>query len=88
MDVSKFEDSYFKSSDKAEKKKGEDGFFETQTEKKELSSEYVENQKKVNLETLQQFCAVVLAAVAVAVAVAVACKCGVVITLNSVMHHP
>ena len=74
MDVSKFEDSYFKSSDKAEKK--------------ELSSEYVENQKKVNLETLQQFCAVVLAAVAVAVAVAVACKCGVVITLNSVMHHP
>jgi len=47
VDVSKFDDVYFKSSDKAEKKKGEDGFFETQTEKKELGSEYIENQKKV-----------------------------------------
>lgn len=49
VDVSKFDDSYFKASDKAEKKKGEDGFFETQTEKKELGSEYIENQKKVLL---------------------------------------
>lgn len=47
VDVSKFDDAYFKSSDKAEKKKGEDGFFDTQTEKKELGSEYIENQKKV-----------------------------------------
>lgn len=52
VDVSKFDDSYFKASDKAEKKKGEDGFFETQTEKKELGSEYIENQKKVLLPSL------------------------------------
>ena len=49
MDISKFEDSYFKSSDKAEKKKGEDGFFEEKSEKKELNSEYIDNQKKVSM---------------------------------------
>ena len=47
VDISKFDDTYFKSSDKAEKKKGEDGFFEEKSEKKELSSEYIDNQKKV-----------------------------------------
>jgi len=48
VDVSKFDDTYFKSTEKVEKKKSEDGFFNTQTdEKKELSPEYVENQKKV-----------------------------------------
>ncbi|MCJ1297535.1 60S ribosomal protein L6 [Hypocenomyce scalaris] len=52
VDVSKFDDAYFKSSDKAEKKKGEDGFFDTQTEKKELGSEYIENQKKVDAALL------------------------------------
>jgi len=49
VDVSKFDDTYFKSTEKKEKKKSEDGFFGAQTdEKKELSPEYVENQKKVN----------------------------------------
>ncbi len=49
VDVSKFDDTYFKSTEKKEMKKSEDGFFGAQTdEKKELSPEYVENQKKVN----------------------------------------
>lgn len=50
VDVSKFDDTYFKSTEKKEKKKSEDGFFNAQAdEKKELSPEYVENQKKVSL---------------------------------------
>ena len=53
VDVSKFDDTYFKSTEKKEKKKSEDGFFGEQTdEKKELSPEYVENQKKVNLTAI------------------------------------
>ena len=48
VDVSKFDDAYFKSSDKAQKKKGEDAFFEEKTEKKELSADYIDNQKKVS----------------------------------------
>lgn len=47
VDVSKFDDAYFKSSDKAQKKKGEEAFFEEKTEKKKLSSDYIDNQKKV-----------------------------------------
>ena len=47
VDVSKFADDYFKSTEKAEKKKSEEGFFEEKKEKKALSSEYVDNQKKV-----------------------------------------
>ena len=48
VDVSKFDDAYFKSSDKAQKKKGEEAFFEEKTEKKELSSDYIDNRKKVS----------------------------------------
>lgn len=48
VDVSKFDDAYFKSSDKAQKKKGEDAFFEEKTEKKELNADYIDNQKKVS----------------------------------------
>lgn len=48
VDVSKFDDAYFKSSDKAEKKKGEDAFFEEKSEKKELNADYIDNQKKVS----------------------------------------
>lgn len=56
VDVSKFDDAYFKSSDKAQKKKGEDAFFEEKTEKKELSADYIDNQKKVSpdVSLLQQ----------------------------------
>ena len=50
VDVSKFEDKYFKSTEKAEKKKTEEGFFEEdKKEKKPLGSEYVDNQKKVSV---------------------------------------
>ncbi|DBA78202.1 TPA: hypothetical protein ACH3X2_008163 [Trebouxia sp. C0005] len=53
VDVSKFDDTYFKSTEKKEKKKSEDGFFNAQAdEKKELSPEYVENQKKVDAALL------------------------------------
>ncbi|KAL3141888.1 60S ribosomal protein L6 [Trebouxia sp. C0010 RCD-2024] len=52
VDVSKFDDGYFKSSDKAQKKKGEEAFFEEKTEKKELSSDYIDNQKKVSYHRL------------------------------------
>ena len=48
VDVSKFDDAYFKSSDKAQKKKGEDAFFEEKSEKKELNADYIDNQKKVS----------------------------------------
>ncbi|KAL3153438.1 hypothetical protein ABBQ38_011773 [Trebouxia sp. C0009 RCD-2024] len=52
VDVSKFDDAYFKSSDKAQKKKGEEAFFEEKTEKKKLSSDYIDNQKKVDAALL------------------------------------
>ncbi|KAL0030372.1 hypothetical protein WJX77_012601 [Trebouxia sp. C0004] len=54
VDVSKFDDTYFKSTEKVEKKKSEDGFFNAQADekKKELSPEYVENQKKVDAALL------------------------------------
>lgn len=47
VDVGKFSDDYFKSTEKAEKKKSEEGFFEEKKEKKELGSDYVNNQKTV-----------------------------------------
>lgn len=52
VDVSKFDDAYFKSSDKAQKKKGEDAFFEEKVEKKELNADYIDNQKKVSQHLL------------------------------------
>ena len=50
VDVSKFADDYFKSTEKAEKKKkSEEGLLlRRKKEKKALSSEYVDNQKKVS----------------------------------------
>lgn len=52
VDVSKFEDSYFKAAEKKDRKKGEEQFFEGDAEKKELSPEYVENQKAVDAALL------------------------------------
>ncbi|KAK9823946.1 hypothetical protein WJX72_006592 [[Myrmecia] bisecta] len=48
VDVSKFDDKYFKPTEKKQKKKGEQEFFEEPTEAKELPAEYKENQKAVD----------------------------------------
>lgn len=48
MDSSKFEDAYFKAPTVKRTKKGEDAFFETETEKKPLAAAYIENQKNVD----------------------------------------
>lgn len=48
VDVSKFEDKYFKAEAKDSKAKGEEGFFSEETAKKELPAEYIENQKAVD----------------------------------------
>jgi large subunit ribosomal protein L6e len=48
VDVSKFDDKYFKPTEKKQKKKGEKEFFEEPTEAKELPAEYKENQKAVD----------------------------------------
>jgi CO dehydrogenase nickel-insertion accessory protein CooC1 len=47
VDVSKFDDSYFKAQEKKDKKKTEENFFEDKAEDKKLSQEYIDNQKKV-----------------------------------------
>jgi large subunit ribosomal protein L6e len=49
LNLEKFTDSYFKAAeDKQKKKKGEDEFFKTEESKKELSAEYIANQKEVD----------------------------------------
>jgi len=48
VDVSKFDDSYFKAQEKKDKKKTEENFFEDKAEDKKLSQEYIDNQKKVD----------------------------------------
>lgn len=54
VDVSKvvvdtFDDAYFKSTERKERKaRGEEGFFEEEQKKKELPAEYVANQKAVD----------------------------------------
>merc|ERR1712130_349436 len=53
VDLSKFEDSYFKATEKKSSKKGESEFFETEPEKKSLPSEYIENQKSVDSAILK-----------------------------------
>ncbi|KAF6255601.1 ribosomal protein L6 component of cytosolic 80S ribosome and 60S large subunit [Scenedesmus sp. NREL 46B-D3] len=54
LSLDKFSDSYFKAAeDKQKKKKGEDEFFKTEEAKKELSAEYIANQKEVDAALLQ-----------------------------------
>eukprot|EP00879_Flechtneria_rotunda_P000056 GHRR01000086.1.p1 GENE.GHRR01000086.1~~GHRR01000086.1.p1 ORF type:complete len:224 (+),score=85.66 GHRR01000086.1:31-702(+) len=49
LNIDKFTDSYFKAAeDKQKTKKGEDGFFKSDELKKELSAEYIANQKEVD----------------------------------------
>jgi large subunit ribosomal protein L6e len=50
VDTAKFDDAYFKPTEKKDKKKGEAEFFQTEGSeaKKELAPEYVENQKSVD----------------------------------------
>lgn len=53
LDLAKYTDSYFKSEEqKNKKKKGEDEFFKADTQKKELSAEYVQNQKDLDAAIL------------------------------------
>ncbi|PRW57743.1 60S ribosomal L6 [Chlorella sorokiniana] len=48
VDTSKFDDAYFKSAEKKQKKQTEEGFFAEKTEKAPLPAEYVANQKAVD----------------------------------------
>merc|ERR1712070_547927 len=48
VDVSKVDDSYFKPAAEAKKAKGEEDFMDTETEKKEISPEKIEDQKVVD----------------------------------------
>uniref|UniRef100_A0A061RIH8 60S ribosomal protein L6 n=1 Tax=Tetraselmis sp. GSL018 TaxID=582737 RepID=A0A061RIH8_9CHLO len=48
VDVSKFDDKYFKAEAKGKKEKSEEEFFSQEPTKKELPAEYIENQKAVD----------------------------------------
>jgi large subunit ribosomal protein L6e len=52
VDVSKFDDAYFKSAEKKAKKQSEEGFFQEKAEKAALPAEYVANQKAVDAALL------------------------------------
>ncbi|KAI7837103.1 hypothetical protein COHA_009052 [Chlorella ohadii] len=52
VDISKFDDAYFKSAEKKQKKQSEEGFFAEKTEKAPLPAEYVANQKAVDAALL------------------------------------
>lgn len=48
LNLDKYTDQYFKASDEKKTKKGEQGFFEEESKKKELTAEYVANQKSLD----------------------------------------
>ncbi|GAB4815573.1 hypothetical protein N2152v2_002619 [Parachlorella kessleri] len=52
VDAEKFDDAYFKSAEKKQRKQGEKEFFAEAPAKKELPAEYVENQKSVDSKLL------------------------------------
>jgi large subunit ribosomal protein L6e len=54
LSLDKFTDSYFKAAeDKQKKKKGEDEFFKSEESKKELSAQYIADQKEVDAALLK-----------------------------------
>ncbi|BDA50244.1 60S ribosomal protein L6 [Coccomyxa sp. Obi] len=54
LDISKFDDAFFKAAEEPKKKKGEEEFFKSESEeKKELSKEYIERQKEVDTVLLK-----------------------------------
>lgn len=54
VDITKFDDAYFKSAEKKERKKpSEEGFFAQEEKKKELPADYIANQKTVDAALLK-----------------------------------